>query len=151
MDHILQLYKYATFKITWNFFYNFLTKCLFFVNPKSSLSVLSINLISTIIQPIQVGHFFIQPILDWPFQINQLPLILGYLAIDQYNAYACNALKAKYSLVQRELLACQLANLIMRENIVATNYEYSFYDNIHAGVEIVATQREHNIVIHIYV
>ena len=129
------MYKYATFKITWDFFYNFLTKCLFFINTKSSLSVLSINSISTIIQFVQVDHFSIQPILDWPFQINQLPLILGYLSIDQYNAYACKALKAKYSLVQRELLACQLANLIMREKVVATSYESSFYTNTHTGVE----------------
>jgi len=35
--------------------------------------------------------------------INQFPLILGYLAIDQYIAYACNTLKTKYFLVQQEL------------------------------------------------
>ena len=39
----------------------------------------------------------------------------------------------------------------MRENIVATSYEYSFYANIQAGVKIVEAQREHNIVIHIHV
>ena len=143
MDHILQLYKYATFKIIWNFFYNFLTKCLFFINPKSSLSVLSINLISTIIQPIQVGHFSIQPILDWPFQINQLPLILGYLALYQSIAYACDAMKTKYFLIQRELyrhsiVACQCNYEGSAK--VATSYNYSYYANIHARVEIVAAQ-----------
>ena len=39
----------------------------------------------------------------------------------------------------------------MRGKVVATSYEYSFYANIHAGVETVAAQREHNIVIRIHV
>ena len=39
----------------------------------------------------------------------------------------------------------------MRGKVVATSYEYSFYANIHVGVEIVIAQREHNIVIHIHV
>jgi hypothetical protein len=37
------------------------------------------------------------------FILTHSPLILGYLALDQSIAYTCNALKAKYSLVQREL------------------------------------------------
>jgi len=39
----------------------------------------------------------------------------------------------------------------MRGKVVATSYEYSFYANIHAGVEIVVAQRGHNIVIQIHV
>ena len=118
MDHILQLYKYATFKIIWNFFYNFLTKCLFFINPKSSLSVLSINSISTIIQSIQVGHFSIQPISDWPFQINQLPPDLSLLSSRPIYCL-CMRCNLKQNIPQFNEnyidIAYQLANIIMRE------------------------------------
>jgi hypothetical protein len=149
-DHILQKYRYATFKLTRNFFYNFLTKCIFFINPKTLLSVLSINSIFTIIQPIQVGSLLHLA----NFMINQLPLILGYLAIDQSIAYACDALKEKYFLVQREL--CRHSVLASQFNYegsanVATSYKYSCYANIHVKVEIVIARRKYNIVIHIHV
>ena len=103
------------------------------------ISVLSTNSIST-------AYLFSQ------FQINQLPLILGYLALDESIAYACNALNAKYSLVQWELYRHSvLASQFNYEGSaeVATSYKYSCYANIHAGVEIVAARRERNIVVHI--
>ena len=86
------------------------------------------------------------------FYINSLPLTLGYLALDQSIAYACNALKVEYFLVQRELYRHSvLASQFNYEGSaeVATSYKYSCYANIHAGVEIVAARRERNIVVHI--
>ena len=62
--------------------------------------------------------------------------------------------KAKYSLVQRELYRHSI--LASQYNYgesakVATSYKCICYTNIHAGVEVVAAPREHNIVIHIHV
>jgi hypothetical protein len=36
------------------------------------------------------------------------------------------------------------------KKLVATSYEYIFYANIHAGVEIIAAQQEHNQMTHIH-
>ena len=65
------------------------------------------------------------------------------MAIDQSISYACDALKAKYFLVQQEL--CRHSVLASQFNYeesakVATSYKYSCYANIHARVEIVAAQ-----------
>ena len=74
------------------------------------------------------------------FLINQLPLILGHLALDQSIAYTCDAMKAKYSLVQQELYRHSiLASQCNYEGStkVATSYKCICYTIIHAGVEIV--------------
>ena len=76
------------------------------------------------------------------------------MALDQSSAYAYDALKTNYSLVQRELYRHNvLASQFNYEGsaMVAIGYNYSCYVNIHAKVEIVAVQQEHNIVIHIHV
>ena len=67
------------------------------------------------------------------------------MALDQSIAYACNALKVEYSLVQRELYRHSvLASQFNYEESakVATSYKCICY--IHAEVEIVQLEAQHS-------